>query len=199
VLGTYWRTTRRITDRRPRQTRRVTRYDRIPVSTLSKLAKQNRPDGIHALRDARYLSWRFENPDWSYTTYLTGSDEAYAAIVVGERRTDDRHLVALTDVYPPDTSERAGAVERLVWAIVADHRGADALVVDGRVLPEETRERTGFRLDGASPLDRFVSPSTLVACPATGTDPDEDDWEIDGRDIGHPDSWHLSLAERDTW
>jgi hypothetical protein len=199
VLGTVWRVGNRIRDRRHLDDERVTRYDRIPVSTLATLAKQGRPRGIHALRDPRYLSWRFENPEWSYATYLTGTDEAYAAIVVGERRTSDQYLVALTDVYPPDTQPRAEAIERLVGAIVADHRKADALVADGQILPPDVCQRAGFRMDDRRPLDRFASPSTLVTCPATGVDPDEDDWVVAGLDITNPDSWNLSLAERDTW
>jgi len=199
LLGAAWRTGNRIRDRRYLDDERVTRYDRIPVSTLATLAKQDRPPGIHALRDPRYLSWRFENPEWSYATYLTGSDEAYAAIVVGERRTEDQYVVALTDVYPPATERRADAIERLVGAIVADHRTADSLVVDGQILPEAVRRRAGFRMDDQRPLNRFASPSTLVTCPATGVEPDEDDWEIAGMDITDPGSWHLSLAERDTW
>ncbi len=199
LLGTTWRTRNRIRDRHHLADDRVTRYDRIPVSTLATLAKQDRPRGIHALRDPRYLSWRFENPAWSYATYLTGSDEAYAAIVVGERHTADQYVVALTDIYPPATERRADAIERLVAAVVADHRNADTLVVDGQILPEDVYGRAGFRMDDTSPLGRFVSPSTLVTCPATGVDPDEEDWEVAGMDITDPGSWNLSLAERNTW
>ena len=177
----------------------VTRSNHVPVRTLTGLARDHRPAGIHAVRDPRYLAWRFGNPAWSYTTYLAGETGVRAAVVVGERRTEGTHVVALTDIYPPAAENRSEAVADLVRAVVADHPDADRVVADGAVLPQGVRRRTGFDCDDGRPLSWLCSPATLHVCPATGPDPADADWQVGGRDIRDPDNWHLSLAERDGW
>lgn len=198
AFGSLLGISQRLRDQRPERGA-VTRSNHVPARTLTGLAREHRPSGIHAVRDPRYLAWRFENPAWSYTTYLAGTDEPQAALIVGERHADGRHIVALTDVYPPAAEERAAAVEQLVWAVVADKSEADTIVADGTVLPRRVRRRAGFQCDSHRPLSWFVSPATLVTAPATGPDPAESDWEVAGVDITDPASWHLSLAERSSW
>jgi len=151
------------------------------------------------VRDPRYLAWRFENPAWSYTTYLTGKDDPQAALVAGERHVSGQHVVALTDVYPPAAEERATAIEQLVWAVIADSSGADTILADETVLPRRVRRRAGFHCDCRWPLSRFASPSTLVTAPATGPNPAAADWQVAGLDITDPENWHLSFAERSCW
>lgn len=179
--------------------RTVTRSNHVPTRTLTGLARDHRPSGIHALRDPRYLAWRFENPAWSYTTYLTGEDEPKAALVAGERHVSGKHVVALTDVYPPATEKRASAIEQLVRAVVTDNSEADMILADETVLPRRVRRRVGFQCDSHWPLSWFASPSTLVTAPATGPDPAMADWQVAGRDITDPKNWHLSFAERGCW
>ena len=177
----------------------VTRSNHVPVRTLTGLARAHQPGAIHAVRDPQYLAWRFGNPEWSYTTYLTGETGARAAAVVGQRRVDSTRVVGLTDVYPPAVEDRCDAVERLLGAVVADSPRADWIVADATVLPRRIRRRTGFRRDDSPPLSWLRSSVSLFACPATGPEPTATDWVVGGRDLRNPESWHLSLAERDGW
>lgn len=197
AFGSFQRLSNRLRDHSPDWT--VTRSNHVPTRTLTGLARDHRPSGIHAVRDPRYLAWRFENPAWSYTTYLTGEDEPQAAVVAGERRVSGQQVVALTDVYPPATEQRATALEQLVRAVVADSSDADTILVDETVLPRRVRRRVGFHCDNHWPLSWFASPSTLVTAPATGPDPASADWQVAGQDITDPENWHLSFAERSCW
>ncbi|WP_340101296.1 GNAT family N-acetyltransferase [Salinibaculum salinum] len=197
AFGSLQRLSHRLRDCSPDWT--VTRSNHVPTRTLTGLARDHRPFGIHAVRDPRYLAWRFENPAWSYTTYLTGDDESRAALIAGERHVAGQHVVALTDVYPPAAEKRATAVEQLVRAVVADNPRADTILADETVLPRRVRRRTGFRCDSRWPLSWFGSPSTLVTAPASGPDPAPADWQVAGVDITDPENWHLSLAERSCW
>lgn len=198
VLGPFERLSHRLRDTTP-STDSVTRSNHVPARTLTGLARDHRPAGIHAVRDPRYLAWRFGNPDWSYTTYLTGEAGVEAAAVVGERTKGGTDVVALTDIYPPAVEQRQDAVRKIVRAVVADHPHADLLVADGTALPERIRRQTGFRRDDTRPLSWLCSAVSLFACPATGTDPDPDEWDVGGRDVSDPANWHLSLAERNGW
>ncbi len=197
AFGSFQRLSNRLRDHSPDRT--VTRSNHVPTRILTGLARDYRPSGIHAVRDPRYLAWRFENPAWSYTTYLTGEDEPQAAVVAGERRVGGQRVVALTDVYPPATEQRATAIEEIVRAVVADSSDAETILVDETVLPRRVRRRIGFHCDSHWPLSWFASPSTLVTAPATGPDPASADWRVAGQDITDPENWHLSFAERSCW
>jgi hypothetical protein len=198
VLGPLARLSHRLRDSAP-TAGHVTHSNHVPVGTLTGLARDHRPTGIHAVRDPKYLAWRFGNPEWSYTTYLAGETGVRAAMVVGERHTEGTHAVALTDIYPPAVEDRVEAVTHIVRAVIADHPHADWIVADGTVLPRRIRRRTGFRCDDRRPLSWLCSPTTLFACPATGPDPTPDEWEVCGRDVRDQANWHLSLAERGRW
>lgn len=199
LLGSALRTARRVRDRPVSGLDAVVRTDHVPVRTLTDLARQHPPTGLHALRNPRHLSWRFQRPGWTYRTYLTGSDTAQAAAVVGVREREGRQVVALTDVYPPDSGTRPSALERVVWAVLDDYSGADVLVAAGATLPASVRRRTRFRLDDQRPVSWLTDPATLLARPASGVDPAATDWAVAGRDLTDPGNWHLSLAERGTW
>jgi len=175
----------------------VERHDGVPVDALVAAYRRDRPEGLHALRDSRYYSWRFENPRWDYETYTAGHDRtAVGGMVVGTRQEDGRQIAAITDVVPLAGGEnRHDLFAALLRRIVDDHADAGTIAIGGGVVPRDLLSAFGFLGDDAFPLARFASPTTQVAYSLT----DDPGQVAAGFDLTDPDSWSLSLSEQDTW
>lgn len=175
----------------------VERHDDVPVDTLVSTYRRDRPDALHALRDSRYYSWRFDNPRWNYETYTAGHDRTpVGGMVVGTREADGRRLAAITDVVPAgDGQGRRETFAALLRRIVDDHASAGTIAIGGDVVPRDLLSAFGFLGDHAWPLSRVASPTVHVAYSLT----DEPGHVTAGFDLTDPESWAISLSEQDTW
>ncbi|MFC7155231.1 GNAT family N-acetyltransferase [Halomarina halobia] len=172
----------------------VSRYDVIPVETLVSLYEGRIPDRFHADRDRTFYGWRYENPEYDYTAYVARRDDApVGAAIVG---TSARRGVAnVMDVHPLDGgSAGAPAYAALLRTILRDVEDLPLVAVRGGGLPPDLLTAFGFHPDTAFPLSQVTEPATLVARPLT----DEHSWVIDGKDLTDPDSWLVSICEKDT-
>ncbi|SNZ12691.1 Ribosomal protein S18 acetylase RimI [Natronoarchaeum philippinense] len=191
----------------------VDRYREVPVTTLVALYRGGVPAGFHAVRSEQYLRWRFQNPRWTYRTYVARdrAGEPLAAAVVGRKSAGDDAVVRLTDALPPVPED--GPLVALLDAVLSDADDAAAVAAPS-CLPETVLSRFGFHPDTAPPLSLVSSATTHVARPATvdvrksnalssqpesGPDSgDADDWTLSGRSVTDPDSWTLTFGEQDT-
>jgi hypothetical protein len=175
----------------------VERHADVPVDTLVAAYRRDRPDALHALRDSRYYSWRFENPRWNYETYTAGHDRtAVGGMIVGTREADGRRIAAITDVVPlAGGDSRRETFAALLRRIVDDHADAGTIAIGGGVVPRDLLSAFGFLGDDAFPLARFASPTTQVTYSLT----DDPGHRAAGFDLADPQSWSLSLSEQDTW
>ncbi|WP_340101191.1 GNAT family N-acetyltransferase [Salinibaculum salinum] len=99
-----------------------------PAKELATLYRTSPPDRIHALRDEQFYQWRFNNPDWEYTTYITdGETGPEAAIVTGTAVGSDPITTKFTDVIPLETASK-NALRGLISHILADYTKTDLFV-----------------------------------------------------------------------
>lgn len=168
----------------------VQRYDSIPAGRLADIAAP--PAGrIRAVRDRTFFEWRFDNPEWEYTTYVVDRSRGAVAAVVGTKTIDDVTTTKLTDFVGTTTRVPDGGIESLLARIVDDNADSDLLAA-WDVVPESVLTRSGFHVDDQPPLS-YVSSETIHVVRTL-----RDDWTVAGVDIADGDNWRLSFAEKDT-
>jgi RimJ/RimL family protein N-acetyltransferase len=172
----------------------VERYSEIPAELLASMYARRVPTGLHAHRTTEFYRWRFENPDWDYTTYVaTQGTEPIGAIVVGVRESEGATLARITEVLPSvlddPTSNAPGA---LLAAVVTDFTAVDMITTSGAAAAQLPLSAWGFLRDDRLPLSTMVEPRTLVARPIGARD-----WTIDDHRLTAASDWHLSFVEDD--
>lgn len=176
----------------------VRRHRDVPVQRLAALYERATPDGVHAVRDAAFLEWRYENPDWSYEAYAASvGGDCVAAVVTGTRTDADGVTTTnLVDVLPPAGGDRRTAgLHAVLDAVTDDYADSDLLAYCGTAVPPSVLRAHGFHFDGAPPLSRVTSPTKLVAYDLAGDDGDA--WRAGGLDLRDDRNWALSYAELD--
>ena len=197
AIGAYLDTLdRRLLDR---EDVAVTKHDDIPISALTRLADRGAPTGVHAVRDAAFLDWRYRNPRWNYTAYTATIDALdVAAVVVGTQTDSDGVTTTnVVDVLPAVSDQtRDDALRALLAAVVADHAESDLLAYNGHAIPRSLLRDAGFHFAGAPPLAQVTTPTKLVAYDLSR--PHQSPWIVGGRDLRNAESWRLQYAELDT-
>lgn len=166
--------------------------DEIPTEELTALYRESVLNEIHVVRDERFYGWRFENPEWNYTTYLAETDEGIqAAIVVGTSTDSGPTTTRFVDTVPLEsTSESLDKV--LIETILTDLSDTDVFCTRAQGLSESVLHSFGFRGDDTLPLS-LLNTRTNHAVRALN-----DGWEPHGVDITDPDNWRLTFAVHDT-
>lgn len=170
-------------------------HDDLPVDTLVSLYRRDIPDGLHAVRDRAYLSWRYRHPGRRYQSYTVRSDgEAVAAAIVGRWQDAGRSVAALTDVFPATgRTEPAPALAALLARIVHDVADADVVTATGSTFPPSLLGRFGFVSAGLPPLEDAVGRPTLRA--RCCRDYPHAAGSIGGHDLTDRRSWALTGSE----
>lgn len=164
----------------------------VPADALADLYERATPRRAHASRDAAFYDWRFDNPLWTYETYLGRYDgDPAAALVVGTTSNDGVLVTRLTEVLPLERApHREATLSALLSAVVADHPATDLFVAPTDVLSADLVTRHGFRSDSSFPLSILTSPVTMMARPLT------DDPEVASLTAGS-DRWRITFVEYD--
>lgn len=174
--------------------RPVERFDETPVDVLTSLYRERVPRGIHAVRDETFYDWRFENPNWEYTTYVAGGDSPDAAVVVGSRRTDGYTELRVVDVQPMVPTAVESALESLLAAVLDEHADAGLVSVLPGMLPTRGLARFGFVRQDRFPLSRMLDPIYHGVRILEGP-PDGPDLSVDR--LTDPSNWRLTYVEHD--
>ncbi|MHB9286500.1 hypothetical protein ACKVMT_05615 [Halobacteriales archaeon Cl-PHB] len=173
----------------------VRRHDALPVDTLASLYRRDIPDGLHAVRDRAYLSWRYHRPGVTHHSYTVNSDgEPVAAAIVGRHQRAGQSVATLTDVLPATGGrERRPALAALLARIVHDVADADVVTATGSPLSPSLLGRFGFVSAGLPPLDGAVGRPTLrTRCCRDHPQPGG---SVGGHDLTDRRSWALSGSE----
>lgn len=172
----------------------VRRYDDPPVELLESLYERAPPEELHVPRTATFYSWRLSNPGWDLTTYVAeAGGEPVAALVVCREAASAYTTTKVVDALPATGAPRA--LERLLSAVVADHRWTDAVVVAADTLPSSVRSRLGFLRNDDPPLSLLTTAGPVVVRPFSlgGRS-----WSVGGRRLTDRSNWRLSLVDQDT-
>ena len=170
----------------------IERRATVPAQLLADLATESRPTTIHAERDITFFNWRYENPMWTYTTYLAWRDSRLVgAMVTGTGESDAGTMTNLVDLLPLPAPP-VPTIDALLAAVIQDHQLTDVFAVLGGSLASDMLERHGFIPDSMPLIAPFFNTLTLAARPLRDT------WVFDGRALDCASDWTFSLAERDT-
>lgn len=170
----------------------IDRHDGVPTTLLVPLYERTSPSGIHAVRDAEYVRWRYGNPRWSYQTYVARTNGApQAAAIVGHRA--DGETVRITDLVPPRPAK--SALTALCSAIVTEYAHADAILAPP-TFATSVRRRFGFLADTRLPLSAMTKPRTLVTRPV---EPETTGWTIADTALTEASNWAITFTEQDTY
>ena len=172
----------------------VEERDGVQADVMSDLYHRQIPAEIHAERSEQFYDWRFDNPKWTYRTYLAGRAGPEVGIVTGTGDVDGQRTVNLVDVAPLVGDERRPALKAALEAVCARNADADLLVVNGRAIPDDLLSSFGFLPDTSLPLSAVSTPSAFVSYPLT----EDGSWTIGGRDVRQERNWMVTFAERDT-
>ena len=205
----------------------VERSEATPVSDLVTLAPRGRANGggrVRATRDETFYDWRFANPRFDYETHVARRHgEPQAAVVVGRPRHQPR-LAHLSEVLPfpgslrsdavgdggsaargdpatttptttPGVAGDTGALLRALESAFDANRDAAAVVTAGGALPDALLDAGGFVPVSRPPLSFVIEPTTFIARPLT--EGRVDGWRLGGVDLSSPDSWGLTMCERE--
>lgn len=163
-----------------------------PAKELATLYRTSASDKIHALRDEQFYQWRFNNPDWEYTTYVVdGETNPEAAIVTGTSADSDTITTKLTDIVPLETASK-DALRGLLSQILTDHTETDLFVAPPQGIPDAVLREFGFHAGTTPPLSFLTTQTTHVVKALTNS------WTQNGLDTTSPDNWHMTFVERDT-
>lgn len=172
--------------------RTIRRTEEVPGDELLYLYRQAVPDQIHAERDEQFYRWRFENPQWSYSTFLAEGPSGPEAAIVTGTRTEDSGLrtTRLCEVVPLDDPPEA-ILGDLINRILEDHADTDLFAAPTEVIPNSVLRSYGFRPDDARPLSSLTETTTHVVRTLNGG------WKIHGVDITQAENWTMTFLERD--
>lgn len=163
-----------------------------PAEELATLYRSSTPDRIHTLRDEQFYQWRFDNPDWEYTTYIAdGETGPEAAIVTGRSVGSGPVTTKFTDIIPLETISK-NALRGLLSAILTDHTETDLFVAPPQGIPDSVLREFGFHADTVPPLSFLTTQTTHVVRGLT------DSWTQNGLRITDPNSWYMTFVEEDT-
>ncbi len=166
--------------------------DNLPVDQLAELYMSSKPDEIHAVRNKVFYNWRFDSPDWNYTTYIAqGERGPEAAIITGTTTGLGRITTKLTDIVPLKNIPEA-TLSTLLQRIFADHRETDLFVAPSQGYSEALLKNLGFHSDADLPLSYITTNPTHIVRPLS------DELEHDDASITDPESWTVTFAEIDT-
>ncbi|MFC6836198.1 GNAT family N-acetyltransferase [Halomarina ordinaria] len=170
----------------------VSHYDGVPADHLCPLYESHVPKRFHANRDETFYGWRYDNPEYDYTTYLARRDgEVVGAAVVGESAA--KGVANVLDVHPlTDRAANAPVYAALLRSLLQDVSAIPLVALRDGVVPPRVLSGFGFHPDTALPLSKLTEPATLVARPL------EDEWTLDGRSLTDPRDWQVSICEKDT-
>jgi len=170
----------------------INRHDDVPTTLLASLYERTSPSGIHAVRDAEYVRWRYGNPQWSYRTYVAQTNGSpRAAAIVGRR--DDGETVRITDLVPLRPAK--SALTALCSAITMEYAHADAILAPP-TFATSVRRRFGFLDDARLPLSAMTKPRTLVTRPVV---PETTGWTIADTTLTEASNWTITFTEQDTY
>lgn len=163
-----------------------------PATELATLYRSSIPERIHARRDEQFYQWRFNNPDWEYTTYIAdGAAGPEAAVITGTSVGSGPITTKLTDAIPLETISKS-ALRGLLSRIITDHRKTDLFVAPSQGFPDSVLRAFGFHADTVPPLSFLTTQRTHVVRALT------DSWTQNGLEITDPSSWYMTFAEADT-
>lgn len=169
---------------------RVNAYESVPSATMA--AIDRRREGIHALRDERFYDWRFDNPNWDYTTYVAEeSGVPVAGVIAGTSVGSGPTTTKVTDLVPLPRETANRGLETLLNRVVRDHADSDLLVAPS-LLPRASANRAGFHADDRPPIRYVANRTAHVVRSLT------DEWVHNGVDISDDESWWFTFSERDT-
>ncbi|SFS10648.1 Acetyltransferase (GNAT) domain-containing protein [Halomicrobium zhouii] len=173
----------------------------VPADVLADLYERAVPDELHVERSAAFYDWRFENPKWTYQTYLAGLagssgrlSEPDVGVVVGTSTIDGQDVANVVDVAPLAGGARLRALRAALERVCERHADADVIAVSGHAIPADLLSSLGFLADTDVPLSLVSSPSALASHPLT----ENGSWSIDGRNIRRMDDWLVTFADQDT-
>lgn len=163
-----------------------------PVQELATLYSTATPDRIHVLRDEQFYQWRFDSPDWEYTTHIRDGETApEAAIVAGTTTGSGLTTTKLTDVLPLETAPD-DALRGLLGQILTAHTETDLFVAPTQGIPDAVLREYGFHAGTVPPLSFLTTQTTHVVRTLA------DSWAQNGLPITDPDSWYMTFVEEDT-
>lgn len=175
----------------------VERYGRIPAETLTAVYRRQVPDALHTARDVQFYRWRFNNPQWDYTTYIGRRDGSPLVGTVVGSRTDDVGVTQLTEIVPLSL-DRDGriALDAVLAEALADHRNAALVAAPPDLVPPGVLRRYGFVSDLAPPFSWLATPTIHGVYALTENDSVE--WRVDGKRLTDADNWRISFSAYDT-
>lgn len=173
----------------------VERFDETPVELLVSLYREHAPREIHAVRDETLYGWRFENPNWEYTTYVArvGSDSPVAAVVAGTRTRDRVTELRLVDALPLSPDRDEAAFEPLLDAVLEDNADAALVVALPGTLSDRVLSTFGFVRQDRFPLSRVSEPIYHGVHPLGPSD----DADLSLDQLTTPSNWLLTYVEHD--
>ncbi|WP_132057322.1 GNAT family N-acetyltransferase [Halorussus amylolyticus] len=173
----------------------VTRHSDVPAADLASLYAEDPPREIHVPRDPTFYRWRYDAPGWNYAAYVVRDGGPVAGAVVASDTLETGLLMtAILETQPMGATDRDGAFERLLAAILADHRETDVFWATKSTLPRSVALSHGFLGDDEPPFWWFRRPLTMVARPVTA---DPESWQLHGRRLTDAADWRLTLCEWD--
>lgn len=167
----------------------IRREETVPADVLASIYRRGVPEEIHAVRDEQFYEWRFDNPDWEYTTYYT--EDRTVGAVVGASASSGPDVTRIVDVVP---LTRRGGTDQLVALldrILAAHSESALFVAPTSVLPPSVLRGFGFLSEGTPPLSLLTDGRAHVVR-SLG------EWELRGIDVREPNNWQITFAETDT-
>ena len=167
--------------------------DGVPAKRIASLARRSQPLTIHTNRTRSFLEWRFDNPDWDYTTCIgtvNGTDTA--ALIVGTGvKNGIGQITRIVDIIPV-TGDRLWerTIDWLLEEVRRIHATSTVFVVPADRVPKQIRRRNGFISDRTEPLHRFSAETDLVIRPVTeGSIPER---------LTQREAWSPTFIEYDT-
>lgn len=172
---------------------RVREQSGVPAEELAKLDDRSSPDSIQVVRDEAFLSWRYGNPQWEYSTYLVSDGGMSVGMIVGDAvgMKTELSVTHVIDVLPPSGFRSDTALLPLLGRMLADRPDTDIFVAPASLFPAPVIRSLGFVSDDRPPL-RYVARGRTQAVRSLP------DWQVGGMDIRDPDNWCVSFAELDT-
>jgi GNAT superfamily N-acetyltransferase len=174
----------------------IARFDDVPTSLLVDLYERAPPTVPHVARDEEFYGWRFDEPGWSFVTYVAHRDETpVAAVVVGSRTGETAISKAYLFEILPLVSEAADAAvfSSLLGRIKTDYASVDQLCAAAGSIPDAVFAAHGFARSDALPFSKLVDPAYLVVS-VLGNSPDP---ETTARLCGDGDAvWETPVCVR---